>query len=92
MAEFKVEEHILVPQHEILKDDEVEKILAKYNIKKEQLPKILVSDPCAMVLGAKPGQVLKITRRRLREETSFSPCIAGVSITYRVVIDEGVEW
>lgn len=75
---FKVEEHILVPRHEILKENEVEKLLAKYNITKEQLPKILTTDPCVRVLGAEKGQVLKITRKSLT---------AGTSISYRVVVE-----
>lgn len=78
MAQFNVEEHILVPRHEILKEEEVKKILSKYNIQREHLPKILINDPCAKVLGAKVGQVLKITRKSLT---------AGKAVAYRVVVE-----
>lgn len=78
MAEFDVTQHILVPHHEIMNEEEIKKLLAKYKIEKEQLPKILSSDACARVLGAKPGQIIKITRKS---------STAGESITYRIVIE-----
>lgn len=83
MAEFKVEEHVLVPKHEILSEKEAKEMLMAYNIQKEQLPKILVDDPCARILGAKPGQVLKITRRSIGT--------ASVSVGYRVVVEKETE-
>ena len=70
-------EHELVPKHEILEDSEVELLLKKYGIKKENLPKILSDDPVVKAIGAKEGQVLKITRR--------SPT-AGKSNYYRLVV------
>jgi len=72
-----ISKHILVPKHEILSEEEVKKLLEKYNITKSQLPKILASDPMVKKIGAKVGDVIKITRK--------SPT-AGESIFYRVVV------
>ncbi len=71
--------HKLVPHHEILKEEEVEKLLKTYGIKKEQLPKILIDDPVVKAINAKEGDVIKIVRK--------SPT-AGVSVAYRVVTKE----
>lgn len=75
---FKVTEHIYVPKHEILSDEEAEELLKRLHAKPEQLPYIHISDPVVRELGAKPGQILKITRR---SET------AGESIYYRYVVE-----
>lgn len=69
--------HELVPKHEICSKEEVEEILKKYNAKLEQLPKILETDPVVKALGAKVGDVVKITRKSRT---------AGKFIAYRVVV------
>jgi len=69
--------HELVPKHEILDKSEVEKLLAKLGVPAVKLPKILESDPAVKAIGAKQGQVLKITRK--------SPT-AGQALYYRLVI------
>jgi DNA-directed RNA polymerase subunit H len=76
-AEFDVTKHELVPKHEILPGQKVEKVLKKYRVKAHQLPRIKASDPAAKAIGAKAGDVLKITRE--------SPT-AGRAIAYRYVI------
>ena len=55
--------HKLVPYHEIISEKERNELLKKYNITPEQLPKILDTDPVARYIGAKPGQIVKITRK-----------------------------
>lgn len=75
--EFDVLTHELVPEHAIMKEDEIKELVEKLNIVPEQLPKIVKNDPAAKALGAKEGDVLKITRK--------SPT-AGKSIYYRLVI------
>ncbi|NJD76855.1 MAG: DNA-directed RNA polymerase subunit H [Candidatus Methanoperedens sp.] len=75
--EFKPLEHRMVPRHEILTDEELKKILVEFNIEKEQMPKIRVSDPAASAVKAKVGDVVRVTRE--------SPT-AGKAIFYRLVI------
>ena len=66
-----------MPLHEILDEEEASLVLKKYGITKDQLPKILTNDPVVKAIGAKEGQVLKITRRSRT---------AGESIYYRLVV------
>lgn len=65
----------MVPEHEIISKAEEQKMLAVYGIKKEMLPKLKVTDPQAKRLGAKIGDVVKITRK--------DTC---VNIAYRLVV------
>lgn len=69
--------HVLVPKHEILGAEAKKEVLDKYGIVKDQLPKILKEDSAVKMLGAKTGDVVKITRD--------SPTL-GVSLYYRVVV------
>ncbi len=62
--------------HELLSPEEQEEVLRRYKTTRPQLPKILTSDPVVRKLGAKPGDIIKITRT--------SPT-AGVTVYYRVV-------
>jgi len=70
--------HELVPDHTILSKSELKKIIKELNIHLEQLPKIKKNDPVVKAIEAKPGDVLKITRK--------SPT-AGKFITYRLVLE-----
>ena len=72
-----VTKHKLVPKHILLSDTEAKTVLKKYNVNQNNLPKILVTDPCVKMLDAKPGQIIKIIRR---SQT------AGMFTTYRVVV------
>lgn len=54
--------HILQPKHSKLKQEEISKILAKYNIALAQLPKISKKDP-ALTEECKVGDVIKIERK-----------------------------
>lgn len=75
---FDIFEHVLVPKHEILTPEEREKVLAQYRVKPYQLPQIKASDPAAKAIGAKPGDIIRITRK--------SPT-AGEHIAYRYVVE-----
>ncbi len=68
----------LVAKHEILNEDEKIILLKKLNVVEKQFPKIKSADPAVKALGAKKGDILKITR--VSE-------IAGHSMYYRVVVN-----
>ncbi len=77
MTKFRLQDHILVPKHEVLSKEEAEEVLKTLGIRKEQLPKIKVTDPIAKEIGAKVGDIVRIIRD--------SPT-AGKSIAYRLVV------
>ncbi|WP_418281818.1 DNA-directed RNA polymerase subunit H [Halorubrum sp. DTA98] len=57
-----VSQHELVPDHVLLDDpEEVEEVLAEYNVTKTNLPKIKRTDP-AVPDEAEVGDVVKIVR------------------------------
>jgi DNA-directed RNA polymerase subunit H len=70
--------NILVPKHAVLDDKDAEKLLEFYKLTRVELPKIRESDPALKGLGAKIGNIIKITRK--------SPS-AGTALYYRVVIE-----
>ncbi len=78
-VEFDVRQHVLVPKHEILSKEKAREILKRYKISPHQLPIIRSSDPVVKAIGAKPDDILRITRN--------SPT-AGRAIMYRYVIEE----
>jgi DNA-directed RNA polymerase subunit H len=75
---FDIFEHVLVPKHEILTEEERKQVLAQYRIQPYQLPQIKASDPAVKAIGAKPGDILRIIRK--------SPT-AGEHIAYRYVVE-----
>lgn len=74
---LKVLDHEMVPRHEILTPQEKKEVLERFNVDKEQLPKVLDSDPVVKETGAKIGDVMRIIRK---SQT------AGESVYYRVVV------
>jgi DNA-directed RNA polymerase subunit H len=75
---FNIFEHGLVPFHEILNEKEKKQILTQYKVQPYQMPQIKSGDPAVKVIGAKPGDVLKITR---------NSTTAGEHTTYRYVVE-----
>ena len=70
-------EHESVPKHEILSDKEKKDVLEKFEVNENQLPKISVSDPVIELIGASPGDAIKITRKSKT---------AGEAVYYRLVV------
>ena len=54
--------HVLQPKHSKLSEKESEEILAKLNVSKAQLPRILSNDP-ALPEGCNVGDIIKIERK-----------------------------
>jgi DNA-directed RNA polymerase subunit H len=69
--------HRIVPEHEIMTKEDVEKLLNTYRCDKTALPKIKDTDPAVLAVKAKPGDVVRIKRK--------SPT-AGESFYYRIVV------
>ena len=74
---IKMVEHILIPQHRKLNEEEMENILKKYNISRKQLPKIKINDSAILEFDPKKGDVIEIIRD--------SPTM-GKSYFYRAVV------
>lgn len=77
-ASFDLFEHHLVPRHRIADEDEIDMLLDYYGITRSELPRIIREDPAVKVLGARPGQIVRIERE--------SP-VAGMTYYYRLVVD-----
>ena len=67
---------MLVPNHEIMSEDEISEEFSNVDYDYKDLPKIRPDDPVVKAIGAEPGNVLRITRE---SQT------AGVFVTYRIV-------
>ncbi len=78
MKEFSLIGHNMVPQHILIPENEVNKVLKEYGVDKEQLPKIKLADPVIVEIGAEIGDVIKVIRN--------SPT-AGEAVVYRLVIE-----
>lgn len=60
---FNILDNDLVPNHEILSDEEKEMVAKKFNIMQDSnWPEISRFDPPAIAIGLRPGQVTEITR------------------------------
>lgn len=80
---FNTLTHYLVPEHKLLSEEEAEKVLAEYNVTRDQLPKIKSSDAAIQVLASicgpiPEGSIIRITRK---SET------AEVFVAYRLVTE-----
>jgi DNA-directed RNA polymerase subunit H len=67
----------MVPDHEIMSEEEVSALLTTYNITTEQLPKVFHDDPAVKTIGAEADDVIRIIR------TSHT---AGRAESYRLVV------
>ena len=62
IEESKVSDHMLVPKHEVLSEEEKKLLLTQFNATESQFPYLFAIDPVAREIGAKPGDMVKITR------------------------------
>lgn len=69
--------HLSAVPHEIVSPADVAAILGRERRKLSDLPRIYLSDPMVVWIGARAGQVVKITR---------DSQTAGVAICYRLVV------
>jgi DNA-directed RNA polymerase subunit H len=74
---FDIFEHMLVPRAEIVSEEEKQKLVKTYHAQLYQFPWIKADDPVAIILGAEPGDVIRIMTE---SET------AGVAESYRYVV------
>jgi DNA-directed RNA polymerase subunit H len=63
--------HFLVPKHEILAKSKHDEILSSLGIEAQKLPKIKMQDPQVRLLGAKEGDIIKITREDATKENLY---------------------
>lgn len=73
-----VTKHIMVPKHEIISKKEAQEVIKQFNTAPNLLPYISMVDPVVRTIGAKPGDVIRISRT---SET------AGKSMYYRYVVE-----
>jgi DNA-directed RNA polymerase subunit H len=72
-----VSEHTLVPEHSLMDEADLDEVLAEYDIKRTDLPKIKRTDP-ALPDEAEIGDVVKIVRDSRTTDRA---------IVYRLVIE-----
>lgn len=77
--QFNITKHVLVPKHEVIKDEtEIVRLIEMHHLKsRNQFPILLKTDPVAKYLNAKPGSIIKVTR--------YSPT-SGEHIVYRCCV------
>ena len=73
---FDLLSHEHIPRHRALSSEEKVAILAKYDCKDDELPRIKISDPVIRWLGLRKGVLVEITRQ---------PDTLDEEITYRIV-------
>ena len=69
--------HVMVPDHQLMSEEEVSALLSRYHITTDQLPKIYHDDPSVKAIDAKVDDVIRIIRKSHT---------AGRAEAYRLVI------
>jgi len=59
---LNVLEHVMVPEHHIMSEEEIKQLFSTYKITTEQLPKMYHDDPTAKMIRAKSGDIIRIIR------------------------------
>jgi len=82
--QFDVTTHRMAMPHRIMKEDERTAIFKRYNVTKpeEQLPWIDSQDTMAKWIGAKPGDILEVTRHSdvAGPQLYYRYCVADVNV------------
>lgn len=83
IADLKINivDHILVPKHTVLTQEESKAVLQNYNARKKDMPLILSNDPIARYYNMKPDDICKI------ERPSIMTCNTPF---YRIVVKSNV--
>jgi DNA-directed RNA polymerases I, II, and III subunit RPABC1 len=86
--QFNITKHKYVPKHIICSAKKKADVLQKYSVTKDQLPRILSSDPVCRYLGAAKGQLIKIIRPSdsIPEITIKGDKKDLFDVTYRIVV------
>ena len=74
---INVLDHVMVPDHQVMNEEEVQALLARYSITFDQLPKVFQDDPGVRQVNGKVGDVIRIVRQ---SQT------AGIAEAYRLVV------
>jgi DNA-directed RNA polymerase subunit H len=77
VSTINVLDHVMVPEHKIMGEEEVQALFSRYHLTSDQLPKIFHDDPAAKAIKARVGDVIRIVR--------YSQT-AGIAESYRLVI------
>ncbi|XP_022766600.1 DNA-directed RNA polymerase V subunit 5A-like [Durio zibethinus] len=56
-----ITKHVLKPKHQVLTEEEKQRLLQKYSIEEKQLPRLLKKDAIARYYGFERGKVVKVT-------------------------------
>jgi DNA-directed RNA polymerase subunit H len=80
---FETLNHIMVPEHQLMNEDQVDDLLKRYRIKLEQLPKIRRTDSAIRALELRTGEILKGSVIKIIKYSET----AGISVSYRLVIE-----
>ena len=78
---INIVDHILVPKHTVLTQEESKLVLQNYNAKKKDMPLILSNDAIARYYNMKPDDICKI------ERPSIMTCEAPF---YRIVVKANI--
>ncbi len=76
-VQLPILKHVLVPEMRIISEKEKQELLKRFRINEDKLPKMLSSDPCALALNAKVGDVVEIKRKE----------ITGECLYYRIIVE-----
>jgi len=71
-------DHELVPEHSLVDDDELQRVLDEYNIDRTALPKITRTDPAIRDLDPDVGDVVQVERDSRTTD---------VAVVYRLVVE-----